>query len=251
MPILEAIDPAAPLDQGDLLFGLKLYSTGIDWETSGGSAAGAPVPCLIISRPCNVVNKRELLVAKVGTYRERMERSADDADRIRKVLMDLRDGAGTPDRMYLGHLPNGESTRYQAMLDSLHTIQLPVLGELATFVSKNRRARLSDEARRDLHVRIFTAVARMGFDDFSWYSTLDLELLVRAYSHDEQKLRLAITEQQVLLAKGQAHGFDGGDGSLARTESIIRDKESKLAALHAASTPFEQELARRKGTTGA
>ena len=150
MPIIEIPPNDSPLSQGDILRDISLYLTGEDWASEGGGADQLQdaVACLVISRPCVLVNKPQIVVAAIHRFlaqplrtskqpEQRNEREKDK-EQEGSLFKDhctwfdfLRDGVSMPDRFYLGRLPSLETQRHCANLDSLHTIKLPAVRRAA------------------------------------------------------------------------------------------------------------------------
>lgn len=118
MPILLKPNESDPLSQGDVLVGLRLYSTSANWDDS--ELPGGPPEwedryglCLVVSRPCVIAHKGSILVAAVHAVREAPPVPRDAGyEEVKLFLMKLRDGAGRPDRFYLGGVPGQPSGRY-------------------------------------------------------------------------------------------------------------------------------------------
>ena len=166
MSILVSSNTEDNLAQGDLLKGIKLFSTNVE------SGDAELLPCqyaMIISRPCNVSNKKHLVVAPVLKLKE--PTNDIDFDSILKTLNAFRDGLASPDRFYLGHLPS-ERGRFSAHLDTMSSIAN------SDALKAKRVAKLSGNFVSDLSIRFFSAFSKQGFDDHAWFSTPDLQWLV-------------------------------------------------------------------------
>src|SRR5262249_32576213 len=134
--------------------------------------------CMVLSRPCAAVHKAHVIVAAVQQFKSNQPKGVDDFDKLLSFMTGIRDGRTAPDTFYLGQLP-GHTGRHAARFDSLHTIEIPDKPEeIQSFLKKCRIASLNLEFCRDLHVRIFNAFASLGFDDYGWFSTVDLKALV-------------------------------------------------------------------------
>jgi hypothetical protein len=140
---------------------------------------------------------------------------------------------------YLGQLP-GLGGRFAARFDMLHTIQLPASGpERQSFVDARRIAVLHPDFVRDLHVRLFRAIATLGFDDHGWLSDSDLDWLVESGKSDLLKAQSKVQELRVKRSSQQAQGapFD------AKEWEHAEEAEQGLLELIKA---YEQELQRRR-----
>ena len=127
MPIVTTPNDDSPLNQGDILKGIRLYSTADNWDDGqelGGSAQleAKFELCLVLSRPCVLEHKTDFIVAAVHGIKEapppevvqgKKRGSAEKGDlspdekveayrRVRAFLESLRDGVGRTDRFYLG-----------------------------------------------------------------------------------------------------------------------------------------------------
>jgi len=94
MPILFVPNEDAPLSQGDILKGLRLYSTGSNWDDPrepGGSAERNKryELCLVLSRPCVLEHKQEFLVAPVHAVREDPPTDVTSFDEAKHYLVNL------------------------------------------------------------------------------------------------------------------------------------------------------------------
>jgi hypothetical protein len=194
MPIVEKPSPDSDLTQGYLLQGVPLYSvlavTGVAEKIQNQQC----FCCLVLSRPCVAQHKESVVVALVDRYRDPVPKEASDSfSNAHDFLEAIRDARRTPDKFYLGQLPDIGPGRFRAHLDSLHTIKLPRSEDLKAFLRERRFARLAWEFLRDLHVRIFSSFASLGFNDYDWYSTEDLKWIVGLGSKE-----LAALEADVL-----------------------------------------------------
>ena len=234
MPILRLPKNDDPLTQGDILQGLRLYATGCDWADCGSPEwLDQWDLSLVISRPCAIIHKRQILVAAVKATKEEPQ-NVDTFDKVREFLTQLRDGHRRPDRFYLGQIPDRSEGRYYAHLDSLHTVAVPARDELDEFLKHSRIATLVEEFRRDLHVRIFFAVAELGFSDFGWFSDNDLKWLVRKGREKLHEMKKELEGKQAELADIQASGA-------AKSGSHLENLRNNIANLQAKVREFEEE----------
>ncbi len=240
MPIIEMPRPEAPLTQGDLLSGVSLYATKGSWEEKGGIAAAAKFElCLVLSRPCVAAHKKHVVVAGIAKYPDAVPKGLDCFDKVLDFLSSARDGLGSPDIFYLGQLPQ-RSGRYGARFDSLHTIDIPdELEARARFLSERRIATLSPDFARDLHLRLFSSFASLGFDDIAWLSTEDLHWLVTQGRADLSAAEQVTLQQQALQASRAAEGTQFRDADLVNAQRRLEQLRQQVA-------PYEEELARRQ-----
>ncbi len=154
-----------------------------------------------------IEHKKTVIVAGIEKLKDSPPRDANNFEVVLSFLTRLRDGPESPDVFYLGQVP-GMSGRFAARFDLLHTIRVPPSGpERESFVDARRIAVLNHEFVRDLHVRLFRAVATLGFDDHRWLSDSDLEWLVDSGRADLLK---AQSKTQELRAKKSSQPAQGG-----------------------------------------
>jgi hypothetical protein len=239
MPIIETSRPGAPLSQGDILRDINLFSTGEAWGSQNGTAMKSPRGlCLILSRPCVIEHKNSVIVAGIDKLPDNTPRDADTFKRILSFLTNLRDGGSSPDVFYLGQLP-GLSGRYAARFDDLHTIQVPPTGpERVTFADAKRIGVLHRDFARDLHIRLFRAVASMGFDDHGWLSDSDLRWLVDSGRGDLLEAQAAAQGLRAKRSGQEAQGARFDERELQKAEKEERDLAELLR-------PYEEEYRRR------
>lgn len=239
MPIVEVPKTNGPLKQGDVLQGIKLFTTKEPWGDDGGSSVKTEHNlCLITSRPCNLANKAYANVVGVRKWPDATPKGLDSFEKTLDFLTTFRDGDRSPDVFYLGQLPNLKG-RYCADLDSFHTIQIPRdIAEQTEFATKRRIASLTDDFVRDLHLRVFRTVASLGFDDLRWFSKFDLEMLVERGKADIVAAELALTEANAKKAQLEADGKQ-----IAQKD--IDEPTKRLANLRAKISPYIDEVDRR------
>ena len=163
---------------------------------------------MVISRPCTVFHKRQIIVAAIERFSQPPPRELNTLVKVRQFLEQLRDGFGSPDRFYLGQqIPNyPQEGRFFARLDSLHTVKLPPSEELTRVVAARRIATLSEDFRRDLHRRVFSAVEELGFADYGWYPDQDLEWLIAIGRQELSPIEKEISEKEAEIANNIASG---------------------------------------------
>jgi hypothetical protein len=242
MPIIELARPGTPLTQGDILSGVSLFATKGGWEEEGGQAVVTKSDlCLVLSRPCVAAHKRHVVVAGIAKYPDAVPREIDSFDKVLDFLTSARDGFSSPDVFYLGQLP-GQSGRFCARLDSLHTIEVPEDAEQRSrFLAARREMTLHPDFARDLHLRIFGAFASLGFDDFRWPSREDLQWLVTQGQADLAAATLSVRQLEAQQASRGAEGKQFKETDLTNARERLRELQERVA-------PFEQELERRRRT---
>ena len=239
MPIIEIAKPGTPLSQGDILKDVNLFVTGEVTNASNGVAVASPLSmCLILTRPCGIEHKSSVIVAGVAKLKDDVPRELDNFAKVQSFLTGLRDGLNSPDNFYLGQLP-ALAGRYGARFDMLHIIQLPPAGaEREAFVASKRVAGLHADFTRDLHVRLFRAVASLGFDDNGWLSDADLDWLLNRGRTD---LLAARAKTQELKTQQASQNAKGGPFDLRH----LTASESAEQSISAALLPYEEEQKHR------
>ncbi len=239
MPIIEAPTPGSPLSQGDILADINLFTTGEAGHAQNGTAMKSPRGlCVILSRPCVIEHKKSVIVAGIDKFPDSTPREADTFKKILSFLTNLRDGASSPDVFYLGQLPV-LSGRYAARFDDLHTIQVPPAGpERVAFADAKRIGVPHPDFARDLHARLFRAVASMGFDDHGWLSDSDLKWLVDSGQADLLRVRAAAQELRAKRSGQEAQGARFDERELQKAEKEEIDLAESLR-------PYEEEDRRR------
>lgn len=242
MPILLPPDPEAPLRQGDVLAKVSCYLTDED----GSALTSEPGYVLVTSRPCNTIRDEQIIVAQVVPRSLSSDgvQGLEGVDETRRYLSGLRDGGILPDHFYLGELEPNSGKRYFAKFDSLHTIKIPSgLAERRAFLLKHRRFHLSLEFVRDLHIRIFLSFARLGFDDYDWYSNADLQMVIRQGEAALAKAQsdLANAERDLALADAA-----NKDKEMASLQKQIKNREVEVEKAKRELQPFLEEQVRRR-----
>lgn len=229
MPIIEPANPDSPISQGDVLQRVNLFATENGWAEDGGQSRKYPHDmCLVISRPCVVEHKRNVIVAGIQKYPDQVPKGIDSFDKVLDFLETMRDGVGQPDLFYLGQLPSFAG-RYCARFDSLFSIDVPKDVEArAQFARERRVGSLNGEFVRDLHIRIFAAFASLGFDDHGWLSDEDLNWLVTTGQADADKVRLDLQQKRAEKAGRDAEGKQVKVGEIERQEAKLVEIESKI-----------------------
>jgi len=246
MPILNEARDDAPLTQGDVLKDIPLFATGQGWSQSGESPTKVKSPlCLVLSRPCALLHQKQIIVAAIERNTTEPPREVKIFEKVHEYLVQLRDGFDTPDRFYLGQIPGfPEPGRYFARLDSLYTLRMPPAKELPGLLAKCRIAELNADFQRDLHRRIFSAFAVLGFDDYGWYSDEDLKWLVQTGETELSQLETQIKEKESQISRNHASGTSDRNENLTREVDRLSEK---LTQSRQELTPYQTELACRSG----
>lgn len=250
MPILTVPNENAPLSQGDILKGLRLYSTGGNWhdpQEPGGAAERAEryELSLVLSRPCVLKHKEDFLVAAVHAVREDPPADVTCFAEAEHFLEDLRDGKSRPDRFYVGWIAPLEPGRYYAHLDSIHTVRKPPSEKLQEFLRTHRVATLTPHFLRDMHVRVFAAVATLGFDDVAWLSDQDLRWLADLGKKQLSAKQAEFHEAKAVLSGKTASGAQPHGKHLENQQARVANLEREITKLQEQLSPYERELKAR------
>src|SRR5271156_1518972 len=106
MPILlPAQAESQPLEQGDVLDGIQTYVA--DHTSSDPAPIMDEGLVLVISRPCNALRSKRVVVAEVVKRSLAGLKGAETLREIKDFFVTVRDGDGTPDTFYLGELVAG------------------------------------------------------------------------------------------------------------------------------------------------
>jgi hypothetical protein len=164
---------------------------------------------------------------------------------VLEYLAELREGAMSPDRFYLGHLP-GEKRRLRALLDEIGTVAVPVeAAERAAWVKERRRAKLHPDFVRALPVRMFAAIGRVGFDDQQWLADRDLWMVCMAAENSRRIAQQAASAAEVGIGKKEFGPEEKEKAKEGREESLRKAQED-LAKVNKAAAPYEAERKRRE-----
>lgn len=203
MPIVVRPTDGDALTQGDILQGLSFATATADDKLQADARARY---LLVISRPCKSLRDAFVTVAPVvqskldlAELRHQLEGKGEKVtlDRMRRFLAGIRDGEQRPDSFYLGDLEAGSSKRFAADLSTFSTLQVPSDGEgRAAWVKLHRVWRLDIEFARDLHVRVFNSVARLGFDDHAWFADPDLDVMITEGQKELAQLGISLADAQ-------------------------------------------------------
>jgi len=240
MPIIEPPTSSEQLLQGDVLEGVRLFATARSWEDEGGNSQKAPQKlCLVLSRPCVVAHKWHVIVAGIEKYPDQVPKDVDSFAKVCAFLSDMRDGFGSPDIFYLGQLPR-RGGRFCARLDALYSVEIPdEKNDLKDFLQRIRIGSLNGDFIRDLHLRMFMAVASLGFHDNRWLPDDDLNWLVEI---GDKEVKAAELELQSAIAEKAGRDAEGKQYK----EDTIERLEVKLSSLRTQLEPFATERTRRQ-----
>jgi hypothetical protein len=231
MPIIEPAPPEDPLSHGDILKGIALFATPPEWTDVKKAAKNVDaLGCLVVSRPCILQNKnrKQVIALAIDKYLENVP-DVSTLDLVLDFLEGARDGMDAPDSFYLGQIPDLGAGRLRARLDSFHSIRLPETAELKRLLPTLRVGRLCADFHRDLHTRVFSTFASLGFEDISWFTNEDLEWVISVGDAEEGDLRASIEKAK------------SGAASLDKPTKALADHQSRLKR-------FKEERERRKKT---
>jgi len=229
------------LEQGDVLADIQTFVA--DYTSSEPAPVLDEGIVLVVSRPCNALRAKRVVVAEVVKRSLSGLKGAETLRQFKDFFVAVRDGDGTPDTFYLGELEPGND-RYFAKLDSLRTIQIPDDDKgRQEFIKSHRRFKLNPEFARDLHVRLFKAFASLGFDDDAWWTNSDLDLVARKGEAEVAALRAVVqgleAQQDVLKTS------DGSKKELKQLEEQLKEKRPALASTQDELKPILREMERR------
>lgn len=239
MPILVPVQPSALLDQGDVLENIVTVIAD-----GAGSVANVAGPVLVMSRGCNANRDKDVTVARITKCDladlAHLETLGDFLDFFKA----LRDGDGRPDTFYLGELASRSTERYVAKFDVLYTLRVPVEpAARQQFLEEHRRFKLDADFQRDLHQRLFRALASLGFDDDNWWTDEDLKFLVgKGKALHQQQLASVDAAKSELSTLQMASGERKG-GNKANT--LVKDAEKEAERTFELLEPLLAEHGRR------
>jgi hypothetical protein len=233
MPIIESVHVEMPISQGDVLQQVPLHRTSIGDGEPHNVPSMSPL-CMVISRPCGIAHKNDLLVAEIVKYDQSVPKGVESFVQALDYLKTQRDGTSSPDRFYLGEIP-GKDGRYVARLDAIFTLSVKDKSKLLG----HRIAGLNQNFQRDLHLRVFNAIASLGFDDIDWLPTADLEFL-KAIGEGE------LAKLNSLAASERANKAKQDFGSNRFDEKELAKLERSIESLQAAMEPYTLKLHERQ-----
>lgn len=239
MPILIPTSPESALAQGDFLTNLRFYETGTD---------GAPVEQtgngLVLSRDCVALRAESVLVVSVQDYTAQVPDPEASFDDFRRYLQAIRDGYGAPDQFYLGNI-SGNETRYCARFDFICSICVPQgPEERAHWIAKHRVARLEEQFIRALPVRIFNAIARVGYDDHKWFPDADMTWLLSQGEKHRAKAEAELADAKTQLQNAMAVDPQNAQ-KIASLQQKVTKSEEKLGKVSEKIAPYAVESERR------
>ena len=241
-----------PLSQGDIRRGLAFATTALDGTLTADADARY---VMVVSRPCKAVRDPFVTVVPVhqskldlSEVRQKLEANAKrdgervSLDRMRRFLAGHREGGQFTDSFYLGTLETGSPKRFAADLSALSTVQVPKEEDArAQWVKKHRVARLDVDFARDLHVRLFNTIARLGFDDHGWYADADLAIMITEGKKQLQEAELAFTEAEQAVQQKEAKGETVAKGLRENLEG----RRAEVVTATKELQPYVDEQARR------
>lgn len=248
MPIIEPInEPGAPLSQGDILKGVRLFTTTKSWVVDGGKEAVTNDRlCLVLSRPCTAARDDLVVVAAIEQYKNKPPAQFATFEDALRFFTLARDGPTTPDQFYIGQV-TGYQGVFCACFDSLHTVQIPKVStpERQAFLAANRVAKLNADFAHDLHLRLFRAFASLGFDDQRWFATDDLRALIAVADRDAAQFNVKLAEANAKLQVGLAQGYQH-QAARQKDEKEARELQEKIDAFAKEIGPYKDELTKRE-----
>lgn len=239
MPIIESVSETEPLSQGDVLKGVKLFSTDSSGE---GPVQSKATYCLVLSRPCVVAHKVLLTVAAIEEFKFSIANTVESFDEMLAVMTSIRDASQSPDVFYLGALPSVQG-RFCARLEQLHCLLLPQGEQRTSFLQRHRIAKLDVDFSRDLHLRLFRSYASLGFDDLSWFPTEDLQSILQFADTDVSRAQTRLQGLKATKERQQLQDKKFNESDLSAAERSLNELNQKF-------DPYRQELQRRTPNHG-
>lgn len=233
MPIIESVNADNPITQGDVLQNVPLHRTLIADGDPKSQQSKSPL-CMVISRPCGIAHKQDLLVAEIVKYNQSVPKGVDTFKQALDFLKTQRDGVVSPDCFYLGEIPNHEG-RFVARLDALFTLTVADKSKLLDY----RIAALNSDFQRDLHLRVFNAIASLGFDDVDWLPTSDLDFLKQIGDRELANLNSQASDERANKARQE---FSSGNFSEKKLNELVQS----IALLESAMKPYMSKLSERQ-----
>ncbi len=215
MPIIET--PGDTLSQGDIFENVEVSFT----ESAGQFLPAPSKLVMVVSRPCNLAHKKLVTVGLIKKVSETPPTDLKSFSDVKDYLDATRDGTDTPNRFYLGQLPNRDG-RHFLNLDALFTVSKNYL------VAEKKIGSLNREFLCDFQIRFFVAFTKQGFDDHSWMSTDDLDWLIVAGEAEIADKRRAL--------QGDRAGGSGGN---------YEKRQEKIDTLESTIAVYKKERATR------
>ncbi len=119
------------------------------------------------------------------------------------------------------------------------------MSELAAFLSDHRVARLASDFTRSLHTRLFRCFAELGFEDYSWYETDDLELLVSVGEMELNRAEAVLHERNVVLQRSKLQG-NAKEAQISGMEKGIDAARKAVEEIQGKLRPYNAELNARR-----
>jgi hypothetical protein len=246
MPVVHRPDVGTPLSQGDILRKTSFAITNAAGQLATDSKA---TYLLVVSRHCNALRDGGITVAPVTLFpidlRTLSEAKAGgpSLDRMRRILAGIRDGGQATDNFYLGPLEEDSNKRFAAQLGTLSTVQVPQKDEdRRKWIHEHRVWRLQDEFLRDLHVRLTLTFARLGFDDYTWFSDADLDVMITEGEAEVANLRTELAEAERAVQAKEAQNHQPSE----QLKSAVATKRAAVKAAEDELRPYVEERTRRK-----
>lgn len=251
MPIVVRPEESSPLAQGDILRGVPFALTGKDNLLIADRSVSY---VLIMSRPCKALRDDVVVVAPIVAYPleiaegQKPDSPAGGLDKVRRVLAAQRDGirgGNFSDALYLGTLDANSTRRYAAQLTTLSTVQVPQEpSQRHQWILERRAWRLSGDFVRDLHTRLILTFTRLGFEDDSWYSDADLDIMINTGEGE-----LVHHQGQLLLAQQAVQRDEALNKTVSKQQyQALEVKKSAVADAEAKVKPYQDEREKRSGT---
>lgn len=239
MAIVVESEKSAPLRQGDVLaFSGDLCATGTTGPIIFSKRRADYL--LVISRNCKAIRSAFVLMCPIYRSQQLFVAGLGPTFKHTKAQLEaIRDGARSPDRFYVGQL-DSTGMRFVAHLDEIYMIEVPESDDARNaYIHTNRVGTLHRDFLQDLHARIFNCFARQGFDDDSWFTDKDLDLLIHQARAEAAQAQgtLAMAEADLNAADGdsqtQAKKKKGLQEAVTRARQTVEESSAELAKLEA------------------
>lgn len=250
MPIVVLPEEDSPLMQGDILRKVPFAITEADGSLGVDIIAKF---VLVMSRPCKALRDDLIVVAPVVAFpmdfAEVLKEPAGGLDKMRRYLSGQRDGikgGDFSDSLYLGTLEAGSPKRFAAQLTTLATVKVPPSNNMAErdkWIREHRVSRLDGEFLRDLHTRLVLTYTRLGFDDNSWFSDVDLEMMISAGEAEVTLYKTQLLAAQQTIQKDEAANKTPGVAQV----NAVKAKATAVTDAETLVQPYLDERARRRG----
>ena len=100
---------------------------------------------------------------------------------------------------------------------------------------------MQDDFLRDLHVRLTLAFARLGFDDYTWFSDADLEVMITEGEAEVAGLKTGLAEAERAVQTKEAQNQQPSE----QQRKAVELKRAAVEAAEGQLRPYVDEQRRR------